>query len=128
MNKTVITTGLFLLTMFVSCEREPDERDDVTGTYSGISVVSSRVDYDYYHDTTDIEMFLTKSRKDSIIVVDFYPEIYSEGFKFKYHDGKFTSLIDYHPPRLTMNIDSLFFYYQPGLGPSWTECLTRKVK
>jgi hypothetical protein len=135
MNKTVITTGIVLLVIFASCEREPDERDDVIderddviGTYSGISVETSRVDYDYHHDTTDIKMFLTKSKKDSIVNVDIVPPISREEFKFKYHDGEFTSLMEYHPPRLTMKIDSLYLNYQPGLAPHWTSCFTRKVK
>jgi len=128
MNKTVTAIGVSFLTMLLSCERERDERDDVTGTYSGIRVETGRGYYDYHRDTTYISMFLTKSKTYPVVEVDFSSQISYEEFKFKYHDGIFTSLMEYHPPRLTMKIDSLYFYYQPGLGPSWTECFTRKVK
>lgn len=133
MNKIIF----FLLTSVVvinSCKKdeEPelvaDYRDAITGNYSGIKVITSPADsgigFDY--DTTAVVLNISRSETDSLIGLVFAGES-SGTYTFKYSGGLFTSTASYHPPTLSLVNDSLFFSHQPGLGPYWINCYTKKT-
>ena len=126
----ILTFGLFL--GIISCKKEidTDYRDVVIGNYSGIRVDTRWIDFviGYGHDTTNVVLSLTKSELDSVIDIGFNPPYSYENFSFKYLKGQFISTTYYHPPKLKLKNDSLYFRHQGGLGPIWTECFCRKLK
>jgi hypothetical protein len=131
--KIFLTTFAAIILGFSSCEKnnnsEPaDYRDPITGTYSGIEVITYWVDSNigFGRDTSEILITLSKSELDSIIDISFDPSYTNDDFSFKYNDGEFKSTTYYHPPTLTLTDDSLYFWHQPGLGPVWMECFTKK--
>jgi hypothetical protein len=127
--------GLFILLNFISliiigysCKEDElsDERETITGTYTGIRIATYWNGHGYNHDTTNVSMLLLKSDADSIINLKFQPETNSSGFAFIYYNNTFTCIDNFHAPELIKLNDSLFFHWQPGLGPYWEDCLTRK--
>lgn len=130
--KTQLTIVLALFIGLMSCtkDKSPDYRDIVTGNYSGIRVNS------YWHmidtvavfeqDTTTIILTLTKSEIDSVIDLSFNPYYSNQEYSFKFKDGQLTSLDNYHAPTIKLINDSLYFNHQPGLGPYWVACFTKK--
>ena len=76
--KTVFNISILFLIIIVSCKREttievvqiPDERDDVIGIYNGINIRRIGTSGSTYNlDTSNVQMTLSKSSSDSIIVV-----------------------------------------------------------
>lgn len=105
-----------------------DERDNVIGTYSGICTNNYWVDtvVGFKHDTSIVKLFLTKSALDSLVNLNFNEINLSTAIMFYYSKGKFKSVQDYHPPQLTFEQDSLYYFYKQGLGPYWQECFARR--
>lgn len=130
--KTQLTIILALFIGLMSCTKDkaPDYRDIVTGDYAGIRVNS------YWHmidtvavfeqDTTNIILTLTKSEIDSVINLSFSPYYSNQEYSFKFKDGQLTSLNYNHAPTIKLINDSLYFNHQPGLGPYWVACFTKK--
>ncbi|NLF41583.1 MAG: hypothetical protein GX587_02700 [Bacteroidales bacterium] len=124
---------LGMVFLFASCEEESndltDYRDDVVGSYFGISVYTCWQDtiVGYSHDTTDVIVNIAKEEEDSLIRLSFYQST-SSSFSFKYINGNCISCITFHAPVLKIQNDSLYFKHQPGLGPYWDECFAKKVE
>jgi hypothetical protein len=127
---------ILLLTFQNSCKKEEpiDYRDIVTGTYTGISIESILVvDSIFNHDTANIVILLSKAYTDSLINLTFNPPN-KVAYTFKYSSGSFylPSTIDtytgIHYPWIWIVKDSLYFHHQPGLGPYFFDCYTKKQK
>jgi hypothetical protein len=106
-----------------------DERDSVTGNYSGIWIYTNLDNYPPY-DTFPIDVKLYKSETDSLIILCPYKKCYDgdPGYTFKYHNYSFSSITNIHPPRLKYRDDSIFYHWQAGLGPSWDDYLCKRIK
>lgn len=130
--KKIIFILLTSVIVIYSCKKdeepETDYRDAITGNYSGIRVITSPSDsgIGLDHDTSAVVLNISRSETDSMIGLVFAGD--SNGtYTFKYSGGAFTSTASYHPPTLTLTNDSLFFSHQPGLGPYWINCYTKKA-
>ena len=126
MRRIFLYIGIIIFIILISCKKDKnyDERDNVIGDYSGIKVITEYFcDSIAKHDTSNITMKLMKSSLDSVIILNFVPPF--NEFLFKYHDGEFIP-ISGHMPALIMSLDSLFFYYSPGLGSYFVNCYTKK--
>jgi hypothetical protein len=130
--KTHVILLLILLLGFISCKKEDEDsidyRDIIVGEYIGIRIDCQLSDEGGHisRDTSDLQINLTKSESDSLIKIAFTPGNLS--YKFKYSDGKFRSIMDYRPPTLIIEGDSLSFHYQSGIGPVWMDCNAKKER
>ena len=121
---------IFLIAGFASCKQSDnalpkDERNDVTGTYSGIIIESGwtgESGSNFYHDTSKIVCRIDKLGDDSVICFI----CTNDSFSFYYHKPVFTSFPYYHPPTLHISNDTIFFHHQPALGPYWTDVICKK--
>lgn len=141
MQRTIKNISILLLIILtiVSCAKEKNDvpkaidiRDSVTGVYNGIEIVSGwtgELGPNFYHDTSPVDMTLSKSPIDSIVIINFsYLNITHDPYTFKYYGNIFISTDLHSPPTLRRSHDSLFFYYHPGLGPLWVDCIVKKIK
>jgi len=127
----ILLIGLTIL--FYSCKKDnviKDYKESVIGTYSGIEVTTYWIDtiVGYGHVTSNVilTLTLTMSGLDSVIDLRFNPAYSNGAFSFKFKNGLFSPTTYSHPPILELSKDSLYFRHQPGLGPYWTECFTKK--
>ncbi|MGA2823232.1 MAG: hypothetical protein ABSE72_06860 [Bacteroidales bacterium] len=103
-----------------------DERDSVTGTYSGIEMTYYGDEPPYPKiDTVPTLVKIRKSEQDSIVCYSYAKN--NCDFSFKYHKYVFISTLDYHPPLLKYSNDSIYFFYQPGLGPNYWQDKCKKI-
>lgn len=122
-----------LLCLNFGCEKEKeirlDPRDAVIGKYSG---VKSKTVWDDEMNRPNlivigpVTAFISKSSDDDWIELRF-DSITPYHFSFKFHNDTFNSYT-HHGPSLVKSGDSLWFFHQPGLGPSWTIVDLVKVK
>jgi hypothetical protein len=128
-SRQVFFFFIMLSSSFYYCTKNNDERDEIIGKYTGIEIDSywSGVDTTFNHDTFNITMTLEKASADSIIQVIFNSGTPNSRYLFKYYNTIFKALDNYHPPQLRKSNDSLFFYERPGLGPSWTDAIVKKI-
>ncbi len=125
---------LLLISVLFACKKDKvqntviplDYREAVIGEYVGIRINTQWTGSAFSYDTTQISMFLTKSASDSIIDLAFNPVISNLAYSFLYSGGTFTCTNSFHAPSMTLSHDTLFFHVQPGLGPYWDDCITKK--
>ena len=121
-----------LLSEIFSCKKESatinkvDERDSVTGTYSGIEITYYGDEPPYPKIDTVLKLIkIRKSEQDSIVCYNYDND--NCDFSFKYHKYVFIPTLDYHPPSLKYSNDSIFFFYQPGLGPNYSQDKCKRI-
>ena len=121
---------LLLLSLLFACEKDSsttdrpvDPRDSIIGIYEGFRVASywSNESSKFEIDTLDIVIQVSKSDTDSIVVAGILPLNENDTYLFKYCNGMLYANEYMHPPTLRIVNDRLYFYFKPGLGPSWTE-------
>lgn len=129
--KTRLLQILLLAACFYSCDKDEEDsfdyRNAIIGEYKGTRVDSQMAEYGgtITSKYSLVTINLTKSESDSIIIISLIPG--ESKYPFKYSKEKFKSTQDYRPPKLSLTGDSLYFFYQPGIGPVWMECFTKKV-
>lgn len=106
-------------------EPPPDPRDSVVGNYSGTRINTYWNMTSWVSDTANTTVNLSKSNNNLVNVI-FTPPFSNSSYQFTYGKGVFTSTSQYHPPTLKKSADSLYFFEQPGLGPSWTSCRVKR--
>jgi hypothetical protein len=122
----IVLVGLFSCSKDTVAYYKRDERDSVTGNYSGIDIYShwNQGYTKFVHDTTSIVLNLKRSDQDSIVLL-YYGDCY---YAFKYHNYRFISILDYHPPSLKYRNDSIFVHDQPMLGPVYWDDACKRIK
>ena len=120
--------SLYFLSGSISCKKDSrpkiDERDTVTGTYSGIEISRNSEEPPFY-DTVPILVKIRKSDQDSIVCYNYKDD--NCYLSFKYHNYIFISTLGYHPPSLKFVHDSIYFFYQPGLGPYYSDDRCKRI-
>lgn len=115
----IITISLILI--LISCGKE-DRIKDFTGDYSGIKVLNSwSQTTGFTKDSSNVVLSLNK-----IVGSKVKLSFNNLNYTFKYKNGSFSSTEDGHAPTLEIINDSLYFRYQAGLGPIYTQCFAKK--
>ncbi|MBK9107599.1 MAG: hypothetical protein IPM92_04245 [Saprospiraceae bacterium] len=119
-----------LVASWMACDNNAlDERDAYVGKYSGIKVVTAWGGHgipEFSYDTSIVKVFLLKAKQDSIVSLFFDSIVLENAYLFKLENSTFSSIKIGHRPKLVSHDDSLYYYYQPGLGPAWIECFVKK--
>jgi hypothetical protein len=127
-----LAVSFCLLSGIFSCKKESvliylvDERDSVTGTYSGIEITYYGDEPPYPKIDTVLKLIkIRKSEQDSIVCYNYDND--NCDFSFKYHKYVFISTLGYHQPSLKYSNDSIYFFYQPGLGPNYWQDKCKRI-
>lgn len=125
--KRLVTIFIPLLILY-SCEKHHYLKN-VVGDYSGIIIHTSYIygDTTLTYDTSAALLSLSKCCMGTKVELNISTVNYTTSYKFKYKNNVFVSTHEPgHVPELQINNDSLFFRYQPALGPGATSCYAKK--
>ena len=124
----VLAGSFYFLSGNIRCKKDSgpkiDERDTITGTYSGIEI-SRNSETPPFYDTVPIVIKIRKSDQDSMVCYNYKDD--NCDFSFKYHKYIFISILEYHPPTLKYSHDSIYFFYQPSLGPYYSDDRCKRI-
>lgn len=132
--------ALGLLFAYSSCSKdllaeyqepiEPlDARDEIIGTYKGISVHTywSGTGTIFNNDTTEAEVILSKGDSLTLVEVTLTPKVSNERCIFTYNDGVFKTTRMTWPQTMEVISGKLYFFHVWSNGPHRMEYFAQKT-